>query len=45
MNALTWRLQLVGNHNLICLNGPSSQNMEEFELFVKNLELNLEITF
>ena len=35
----------MGNHNLVCLNGPPSQSMEEFELFVKNLELNLEFTF
>ena len=31
--------------NLICLYRPPSQNMEEFETFVKNLELNLELVF
>ena len=31
--------------NLICLYRSPSQNMEEFETFVKNLELNLELIF
>ena len=31
--------------NLICLYRSPSQNMEEFETFVKNLGLNLEFTF
>ena len=31
--------------NLICLFRSPSQNMEEFETFVKNLELNLEFIF
>ena len=31
--------------NLICLYRSPSQNMEEFETFVKNLELNLEFIF
>ena len=31
--------------NLISLYRSSSKNMEEFETFVKNLELNLEFTF
>ena len=31
--------------NLICLHRSPSQNMEEFETFVKNLELNLELSF
>ena len=29
----------------ICLHKSPSQNMEEFEMFVKNLELNLEFIF
>ena len=32
-------------YNLICLYRSTSQNMEEFEIFVKNLELNLELIF
>ena len=31
--------------NLICLYRSPSQNMEDFETFVKNLELNLEFIF
>ena len=31
--------------NLTCLYRSPSQNMEEFEMFVKNLELNLELIF
>ena len=31
--------------NPICLYRSPSQNMEEFETFVKNLELNLELIF
>ena len=31
--------------NLICLYRSPSQNMEEFETFLKNLELNLEFIF
>ena len=31
--------------NLICFYRSPSQNMEEFEMFVKNLELNLEFIF
>ena len=31
--------------NLICLYMSPSQNMEEFETFIKNLELNLELIF
>ena len=31
--------------NLICLYRSTSQNMEEFKTFVKNLELNLETIF
>ena len=32
-------------NNLICLQGSRSQNMEEFETFVKNIGLNLEFIF
>ena len=31
--------------NLICLYRSPNQNMEEFDTFVKNLELNLELIF
>ena len=31
--------------NLICLYRSPNQNMEELEMFVKNLELNLEFIF
>ena len=31
--------------NLICLYRSPNQNMEELEIFVKNLELNLEFIF
>ena len=31
--------------NLICLHWSSIQNMKEFETFVKNLDLNLELIF
>ena len=31
--------------NLICLYKSPNQNMEEFETFVKNVELNLEFIF
>ena len=40
MNASTWRLELIINYDR-----SPSQNMAEFETFVKNLELNLELIF